>query len=184
MPSRMDFRQPPARLLDTASRVPLTGRILRSVRRFRGTRGERGQTILEFALIIPIMLVFLLIVVDFGLAMDRRIVLQHAVREGAREAATGASVAEIQQVTAEPVGIPESKVQVCYRNSDGNSQTGNVGDDVRVYTVDVNYRFTTGGTEMLTAFGVSTPQIPMNPSAEMRLETTVPVPSNLVCPVP
>jgi hypothetical protein len=182
MPSRMDVRRPLARLLVAASRTHVAGRLARPVRRFRGGRAERGQAILEFALIIPIMLIFLLIVVDFGLAMDRRVVLQHAIREGAREAATGADLAAVQQVTAEPVGIPESKVEMCYRDSDGNGKVGNVGDDVRVYTVDVAYKFTTGASEMLTPLGAPTFEIPMNPSAEMRLETTVPVSSTMVCP--
>jgi Flp pilus assembly protein TadG len=119
------------------------------------------------------MLVFLLVVVDFGLAMDRRVVLQHAVREGARQGATGASVAEIQDTTSEQVGVDPSKISVCYVDSDGNGQVGNVGDDVRV-SADVTYKFTTGGTEILTAFGSGALEIPMSPSADMRLEQTVP----------
>ena len=49
-----------------------------------------GQTLLEFALVAPLMLFFLLALVDFGIAIDRRLVLDHAVREGARFASVGA----------------------------------------------------------------------------------------------
>ena len=54
-------------------------------KRPRGSEG--GQTLIEFALIMPIVFLFLFVLVDFGIAMDRRLVLQHAVREGARYAA-------------------------------------------------------------------------------------------------
>lgn len=49
-----------------------------------------GQTLLEFALVAPLMLFFVLALVDFGIAIDRRLVLDHAVREGARFASVGA----------------------------------------------------------------------------------------------
>ena len=45
-------------------------------------RGQHGQTLLEFALVAPLMLVFLLGLVGFGIAIDRRPVLDHAAREG------------------------------------------------------------------------------------------------------
>jgi hypothetical protein len=48
---------------------------------------SRGQTLIEFALLAPIIILFLVAIIDFGMAMDRRIVLQHAAREGARMAA-------------------------------------------------------------------------------------------------
>ena len=50
-------------------------------------KSERGQALVEFAFIGPLLLFFILIVVDFGIAMDRRELVQHAVREGARRAA-------------------------------------------------------------------------------------------------
>ncbi len=51
---------------------------------------EKGQALIEMALVLPLILVFLLVIVDFGFAFDRREVIQHAVREGARRAAVGA----------------------------------------------------------------------------------------------
>ncbi len=44
---------------------------------------------LEFALVAPLLLFFVLALVDFGIAIDRRLVLDHAVREGARFASVG-----------------------------------------------------------------------------------------------
>ena len=54
-------------------------------------RAERGQTLLEFALVAPLLIFFILALVDFGIAIDRRLALDHAVREGARYASVGAT---------------------------------------------------------------------------------------------
>ena len=173
----IDYRRAFSRVLKAVLNVNAVARTRQRVFAFAPVRDrERGQTLMEFALVIPVMLVFLLIVVDFGLAMDRRVVLQHAVREGARTGATGADVFEIQEITANNVGDPvtPSDIDVCYIDSDNNGQLGNVGDDVRV-SADVAYHFTTGGTELFTAFGWEAEElsIPMKPSADMRLEQTV-----------
>ncbi len=47
-------------------------------------RGDRGGVLVEFALVVPILLVIFAAIVDFGLMMQRREVLTNAAREGAR----------------------------------------------------------------------------------------------------
>lgn len=125
-------------------------------------------------LVLPLIFVFIMLVVDFGIALDRREVIQHAIREGARAGAVGATIDEIKQVTVaqsqEVLTLDE--VTVCYMDMDGNGNPGNAGDNIRV-TANFTYRFTMGGGEMLTAFGVPVPTIEMNPSAHMRLENSV-----------
>ena len=61
----------------------------------RGIRGIDGAQ----SSIIPVIFVFILLLVDFGTALDRREVLQHAVREGARKGAVAAGVSEIVDTT-------------------------------------------------------------------------------------
>jgi Flp pilus assembly protein TadG len=51
--------------------------------RFRGTR-PRGQSLVEFALILPVMLMILGGILDFGFMLNSRLTLVSAVREGAR----------------------------------------------------------------------------------------------------
>lgn len=140
------------------------------------TGGQRGQTLIEFAFIAPIILVLLLGLVDFGIAVDRRQVLQHAVREGARHGAVGNSVASIQDYTvAQSQGLLEAgDVSVCYIDMDGDSIAGGLGDDVRV-SASFTYKFSVGSFELLSVFGVSSDSlsIDMTPSADMRLETSV-----------
>lgn len=50
-------------------------------------RNERGQTMVEFALVLPILLVLLLGIFQFGVAFNNYITLTDAVRAGARKAA-------------------------------------------------------------------------------------------------
>jgi hypothetical protein len=53
-------------------------------------RGERGQGLVEFALILPIFMFLLLIMLEFGLAFGHTLSIGTATREGAR---TGAALA-------------------------------------------------------------------------------------------
>ena len=152
--------------------VPVTPNLKRALEFARSPRTERGQAIIEMVLVLPIMFVFILVIVDFGLALDRREVIQHDVREGARRGAVGASVAEIKAAASEDPGVFD--VEVCYVDKDGNGNPGNAGDSVRVSGTYV-YKFTIGSGELLSAWGVPVGDldITMTPSAESRLETSV-----------
>ena len=57
----------------------------------RGRRraGEAGQALIETALVLPLILVLLFLVIDFGIALDRREVILHSLREAGRSAAAG-----------------------------------------------------------------------------------------------
>ena len=48
---------------------------------------ERGQSVAEFALVLPLMMLVLLGIVQFGMVFKQYITLTDAVREGARKAA-------------------------------------------------------------------------------------------------
>ena len=135
---------------------------------------ERGQALIELALVLPLIFVFVLVLVDFGIALDRREVLQHAVREGARRAAvTDDPTSIIDTTVAQSQGVLDpGDVTVCYLDIDSNGRAGDPGDNVRV-SATFTYAFTVGGGEMLTAWGVPVPSISMNPSADMRLENSV-----------
>lgn len=62
------------------------------VRRAREPRDrERGQSLVEFAFLVPLFLVILLGVLEFGLAFTHNLTLAYATREGAR---TGAALAD------------------------------------------------------------------------------------------
>jgi len=50
---------------------------------------EKGQTLVEFALILPILLLVIFVIVESGRIFQAYITVQHAAREGARYAVTG-----------------------------------------------------------------------------------------------
>lgn len=50
-------------------------------------RQERGQSVAEFALVLPLIMLILLGIVQFGMVFKQYITLTDAVREGARKAA-------------------------------------------------------------------------------------------------
>jgi len=64
-----------------------------NVRRERATRHksrrERGQSLVEFALVLPIMMILIFGIIDFGMGLRSYISLTNATREGARYAAVG-----------------------------------------------------------------------------------------------
>jgi len=58
--------------------------------------GERGQSLVEFALVVPIFLVLLFALVDFGRGFQAWIEVTNAAREGARVGALHGTAAEIE----------------------------------------------------------------------------------------
>ena len=52
-------------------------------------RDERGAVVVEFALVLPLLVIFVFGIVEFGRAYNAKIQLTSAVREGARAAALG-----------------------------------------------------------------------------------------------
>jgi len=90
---------------------------------------SRGQTLVEFAIVFPFIVIFLFGIIDFGLMLNRRITLEHAVREGARYAAVHDGCTDIQDRTKERAGnaIPDrNTVSVSYEDNpapDGSTVT-------------------------------------------------------------
>ena len=69
-------------------------------------RGEgRGQSLIEFSLLLPFLIILIGGLTDFGVAFFVSIGLQNAVREGAREAAT------TQTLTSNDAGVHSAVVE-------------------------------------------------------------------------
>jgi hypothetical protein len=118
----------------------------------------------------PIMLLFLFVIIDFGIAMDRRLTLQHAVREGARYAALSIDNDFIcDRTVAQAQGIiDEDDVTITYDDIDGNGVATDAGDAVNVH-VDFTYDFPIM-SGILNAFGVLNPSVDISPTGSARLE--------------
>ena len=144
-----------------------------------GERRERGQTLIEFAFIAPVLLVLLLTIVDFGIAIDRRQVIQHAVREGARQGAVrDLDIAQLVDDQSQDV-LDSTDVTVCYDgdiDGDGVNDVapGSAGSNIRVSATFV-YRFSLGASELMAAFGADPDllSVTMTPHAEARMERSL-----------
>ena len=55
-------------------------------------RGRRGQALVEFALVAPLLLLLLFAIISLGLYINAQVTLQQAARIGARDAAIGQSI--------------------------------------------------------------------------------------------
>ena len=67
------------------------------MRRGRKGRGERGQALVELAVALPVLILLLLAVMEFGFLFSSYLQVLHGAREGIRAGALGASDAEIRQ---------------------------------------------------------------------------------------
>lgn len=101
---------------------------------------RRGQALVEFALILPFLIVLLLGIMEFGWLTKNQLTLANAVREGARAAALGRTTSEITNTidndTKTLPGSPDNLVLTmkCDDNDASNGYSydidlGNTTDD-------------------------------------------------------
>jgi hypothetical protein len=67
-------------------------------------RDNRGQALLEFALVLPILLLLVFGIIEFGLIFFDNLVITQAAREGARVGVVGGSDAEIMETVEYSAG--------------------------------------------------------------------------------
>ena len=145
-----------------------------AMRKMKGPRSTRGQAIIEFALLAPIIFLLIFMIVDFGITMDRRITLQSAVREGARMAAVNDNISEVCNYTVAEAQdiIDQSQITFSYTDLDGNGRSTDAGDSVTV-TANFLWEFPILN-EVFHAMTGNTLAVEMTPSGTARLELSVP----------
>ena len=103
-------------------------------------------------------------IIDFGMALDHRIVLQHAVREGARYAAVVSDCDAIQRRTAERAGsLVSDHTTVAVTYSENPAPAGST------VTVSAPFHY---DFPLISRFGVGS--IDVDVSGEGTLEMAVP----------
>lgn len=70
----------------------------------RRLRGDRGATAAEAALVLPVILMILFGIIDFGRLLNAQIVVSQAAREGGRAEAVGASASTRATDAAQSLG--------------------------------------------------------------------------------
>lgn len=139
------------------------GRV-RALRAWRQT--EKGQALVEFALILPFMLLLLFALVDFGRGFYTWLVVTNAAREGARAAAVQSDTATVKgKINSSAANLDPSKLTITLGNIRGTRGTAT--------TVDVTYNFqfvTPIGPMLKLVSGGSITPPKVSAHAEMRLE--------------
>ena len=120
--------------------------------------GRRGAALVEFVIVVPLLLLLVLGIMEFGMIMHDYIMLAQGAREGARTAAIGASVHDVRNRTIEASlpGVSSDMVQITQFDPGtgawvavGDKASGdknNVPSDgiVRVTIKDYPHRMVTG----------------------------------------
>jgi Flp pilus assembly protein TadG len=139
-----------------------------TLRHKRRTR-TRGQSLVEFALVVPVFLMIAFGIIDFGLAFDASIGITNAAREGARLGATLPNSASITARVREAAGrLNDTRLTVVItcKTSTGAACPGGLAGATTGGSVVVRVNY---GYSMLTpiAFGTT---IPLSSTSEMRVE--------------
>jgi Flp pilus assembly protein TadG len=112
-------------------------------RRLTSGDRERGATLVEFALVVPLLMLFIFGAIDFGWAFGQNINIRGAVREGARlavvDAGVGSSpdarrddlITKIKQRALE-LEPAQTAVYIALQDDNGNGTAGEVGETVVV----------------------------------------------------
>jgi len=111
----------------------------------RRRRNEEGQALIEFALVLPLLLLLVFGIIQFGILFNNYITLTDAVRAGARQAAVSRTLPDPVAVTTDRVQRSAYSLKVSdlgvtvtpYDPSDG-SATWVQGGDV---TVEATYPY-------------------------------------------
>lgn len=136
--------------------------------RLRGRRTSQGQSLVEFALVLPVFVLLLAGMIDFGLGLYSYMSLQSAAREGARLGVTDCTRDDCattvsSRVTASSAGLAPTVTVTCTSAAGATIACSSTvpGDSVTV-TASYTYRMVWPLT-----FGTS---IPMASSVRMMLE--------------
>ncbi len=96
-------------------------------RQGNGSRsGRRGTTAIQLLLVLPVLMAFLFGMIEFSMLLIVRQQLLTASREGARVAATGGTVADVQQATQLFLGggsLSQATIDVLLTDASGQPVT-------------------------------------------------------------
>ena len=146
----------------------------------RGTRnGEKGQSLAEFVMVLPIFLILVFAIIDFGMGFHAWLTVTNSAREGARlgsvRAPAGGACDNDPTTKADNIDcrvretadtLDQAKLSVNITNAQGNPGTSIVVD------VDYDYDLITPLDNLLGLIsgGAVGPTLQFSSTADMRLE--------------
>lgn len=150
-------------------------------------RSERGQSLVEFALILPIFVLVLAGLFDLGRAVFAYNTISNASRESVRVAIVNQTATDVQNEAMKQgvaLGLSPTDVTITYAEPDGSGTLCPAAYSIGcVATVTVQYSYTAATPVIGQIIG----SFLMTASTEMAVERTCPDPDNaslLTCPWP
>ena len=147
-------------------------------RLFRRCQPDEGSNLIEYALVLPMLLLVVLGIVEFGFMFHRYEVITNAAREGARMAVLPGYATAKGEIAVE-ARVNAYVTAGLVPTADGNPEVGIADDtvvvpglsDVSVKVVTVTY---THRIQFLSAldkfFGMTLADVPMTAVSQMRVE--------------
>ncbi len=133
--------------------------------------GERGQVLVEFAFLAPIIFLFMFVIIDFGIGINHRVVVTNAAREAARYGATGQSETEIKaRAIEQSEGLVTDPTEVDVLFFDVNADGQLLPGDSVAVRLRYTYEFVTPLAGIGNLWGGAPTSFEMNACTDMRLE--------------
>jgi Flp pilus assembly protein TadG len=126
----------------------------------RALPGDRGQATVEFALVLPVIVLVVMLVLQVGLVVREQVLVSHAAREGARAAA----VSDADRVAAARTAVERAAALDAQRLT----ETVLLLDGGRTVRVTVGYRSVTD----LPLIGLLVPDVDLDATVVMQVESS------------
>ena len=125
-------------------------------KKLRTTKSERGAELIEFALVLPLIILLCLGTIEFGRAYYTYNILSKAVRDGSRFLSTGLVTSA---GTVDPTTVTGTKNVVVYGNVAGTGTK--ILPDLLTTQVNIPAPTVVSGAEQYVTVSVSYPYVPL-----------------------
>jgi Flp pilus assembly protein TadG len=99
-------------------------------------KNEKGQSLVEFAILLPVLLLLLMGILEFGLMLNSYLTINNSAREGARFGIVAGSNLEIKElINSISPNLESENLEVNITPLDGSRQSGDT------LTVEVIYNY-------------------------------------------
>jgi hypothetical protein len=134
-------------------------KLMRSI--LTSLKKEEGQSATEFALVLPLILMVILVIIQMGIVVNAQLIITHAAREGARDGSVTNSNMRIRESVVNSAGtLDKNSMNISIRPSSSRK----IGDYITV-TVEYNPPIIFPGIELVFPNSIS-----LRSSATMRIE--------------
>ena len=135
-------------------------------KKFKLFKNEKGQSLVEFALVMPILMLILLGIIEFGWLYNAKITMTSAAREGARVYAIKGNLTDVDTLVTAAVTKATSNLAVIGLNAVCTKPVTSLPGNPSVKMAEVTV---SGSIKPLVGFIVKD-NVQMTATAQMRVE--------------